>query len=153
VVVGAVLRHDGQVARRPDLNGLRLQQYGEPHVYLIDEGRRRLIPSAKVMSRLFNLGADWIYEYHPEVSSVILDLHVNKIDAGLDMPEECGLFLANDSPQVFLLDWDENKTPIKRWITSEEAMQRYQFDWDKIKDWDVSLDDLDLPDGPDISWP
>jgi hypothetical protein len=153
VVASRAVRHDGQVARRPDLNGLRLQQYGETDVYLIDQGLRRLIPNAAVMSRLFNNGNDWEYEYQPDASSVILDLHVNQIDAGPRLPDECLMFQVSDSPQVFLLDWDEHETHIKRWITSEEAMERFQFDWDKIKDWNVPLDDLDLPDGPDISWP
>ena len=42
---------------------------------------------------------------------------------------------------------------IKRWITTAEAMDRFQFDWAKIKRWDVPLASLGLPDGPDISWP
>jgi hypothetical protein len=46
------------MAPRPDLNGLRVQQYGDPNVYLIDEGVRRWIPSAAVMAQLFTLGAD-----------------------------------------------------------------------------------------------
>ena len=138
---------------RPDLNGLRVQQYGEPHVYLIDEGLRRLIPSATVMSRLFTMGADWAYRYHPAASSVILDLHVNQIDAGPQIPDECIMFQATDSPQVFLLDSDADGNQIKRWITSPAAMDRFQFDWAKIKRWDVALADLALPDGPDITWP
>jgi hypothetical protein len=31
-------------------------------------------------------------------------------------------------------------------------MDRFQFDWAKIKRWDVPLTGLGLPDGPDISW-
>jgi hypothetical protein len=42
---------------------------------------------------------------------------------------------------------------IKRWITSAATMDRFQFDWGKIKRWDVPLAKLGLPDGPDISWP
>jgi hypothetical protein len=42
---------------------------------------------------------------------------------------------------------------IKRWITTAEAMDRFQFDWAKIKRWDVPLASLGLQDGPDISWP
>jgi hypothetical protein len=37
------------MAPRPDLNGLRVQQYGDPSVYLIDEGVRggyRVLPLA-----------------------------------------------------------------------------------------------------------
>jgi hypothetical protein len=157
VVARRAVGHYGQVVRRPDLNGLRVQQYGDSHVYLIDEGRRRLIPNATVMARLFNGGADWSgedwsYDYHPE-TGVILDLHVNKIDMGLPLPDECVIFEAADSPQVFLLDSDADGDQVKRWITDEETMERFQFDWDKIKSWNVALDDLALPDGPDISWP
>jgi hypothetical protein len=137
-----------------------VQQYGDSRVYLIDEGRRRLIPSDTVMARLFTDGEtegegedeDRSYDYHP-LTGVILDLHVNQIDAGRPLPEECVIFEAADSPQVFLLDSDSGGEQVKRWITDEETMDRFQFDWDKIKSWDVALADLDLPDGPDISWP
>jgi hypothetical protein len=43
--------------------------------------------------------------------------------------------------------------PRRDWITTAEAMDRFQFDWAKIKRWDVPLASLGLPDGPDISWP
>jgi hypothetical protein len=49
------------MAPRHDLNGLRVQQYGDPNVYLMDRGLRRLIPSKQVMARLFTLGANWAY--------------------------------------------------------------------------------------------
>jgi hypothetical protein len=140
------------MAPRPDLNGLRVQQYGEPHVFLIDRGLRRWIPSATVMSRLFTTGADPVYKYDPK-PSVILDLHVNQIDAGLQIPDDCIMFQTTDSPQVFLLDADADGNQVKRWITSATAMERFQFDWAKIKHWDVALADLALPDGPDVSWP
>jgi hypothetical protein len=68
-------------------------------------------------------------------------------------PEECVIFQTTDSPQVFLLDHDANGEQVKRWITTAEAMDRFQFDWAKIKRWDVPLASLGLPDGPDISWP
>jgi hypothetical protein len=54
---------------------------------------------------------------------------------------------------VFLLDHDANGEQIKRWITTAEAMDRFQFDWARIERWDVPLASLGLPDGPDISWP
>lgn len=63
------------------------------------------------------------------------------------------IFQTTDSPQVFLLDHDANGEQIKRWITTAEAMDRFQFDWAKIKRWNVPLASLGLPDGPDISWP
>ncbi len=43
------------MAPRHDLNGLRVQQYGDPNVYLMDQGLRRLIPTEQVMARLFTL--------------------------------------------------------------------------------------------------
>jgi hypothetical protein len=141
------------MAPRPDLNGLRVQQYGEPHVFLIDQGLRRWIPSPEVMARLFTLGEEWVYNYHPKTSSVIVDLHVNQIDAGIQLPDYCAIFQTVDSTQVFLRDQDDDGNPIKRWITNPETMERFQFDWHKINHWDVKLDDLGLPDGPNISWP
>jgi len=141
------------MAPRPDLNGLRVQQYGDPNVYLIDEGVRRWIPSAAVMAQLFTLGADWVYKYDPTGSSVILDLYVNQIDAGRQIPDDCIMFQAADSPQVFLRDRDADGSLIKRWISSAAAMDRFQFDWGKINHWNVPLADLGWPDGPDINWP
>ena len=141
------------MAPRPDLNGLRVQQYGDPNVYLMDQGLRRWIPSPTVTAQLFTHGTDVVYRYHPTGSGVVLDLHVNLIDAGFQLPDECVLFQAADSPQVFLLDQDADGNQVKRWITSAAAMERYQFDWAKIKHWNVTLGDLDLADGPHISWP
>jgi hypothetical protein len=140
------------MAPRPDLNGLRLQQYGEPHVFLIDQGLRRWIPSAAVMARLFTFGAEVAYNYQPS-PGVILDLHVNQIDAGIQLPDYCAMFQTSDCPQVFLRDQDADGKPIKRWITNPETMERFQFDWHKINHWDEKLEDLGLPDGPNISWP
>ena len=54
---------------------------------------------------------------------------------------------------MFLLDQDASGNQVKRWVTSAAAMERYQFDWAKIRHWNVALTDLDLPDGPHISWP
>jgi hypothetical protein len=45
------------VAPRPDRSGLRDRQYGDPNVYLIDQGLRRWIPARQVMARLFTPGA------------------------------------------------------------------------------------------------
>jgi hypothetical protein len=129
------------MAPRHDLNGLRVQQHGDSSVYLMDQGLRRLIPTQQVMARLFTPGG------------VIQDLHVSQMDAGLQLPDECVMFQANDSPQVFLLDHDANGEQVKRWITTAEAMDRFQFDWARIKRWDVPLASLGLQDGPYISWP
>jgi hypothetical protein len=138
---------------RPDLNGLRVQMYGDPNVYLIDEGLKRWIPSPAVMAQLFTLGANWTYKYDPTSSSVVLDLSVNEIDDGLPIPDDCLLFMAADSPKVFLRDHDAGGKQIERWITSPAAMDRFQFDWAKINHWNVPLEDVGLPDGPDISYP
>ncbi len=72
---------------------------------------------------------------------------------GCNSPEECVIFQTTDSPQVFLLDRDAKGEQVKRWITTAEAMDRFQFGWAKIKRWDVPLASLGLADGPDISWP
>ena len=119
----------------------------------MDQGLRRLIPTQQVMARLFTSAPTWSYRYDAAAPGVILDLHVSQMDAGLQLPEECVIFQTTDSPQVFLLDHDANGEQIKRWITTAEAMDRFQFDWAKIKRWDVPLASLGLPDGPDISWP
>ena len=42
---------------------------------------------------------------------------------------------------------------LRRLIPTQQVMDRFQFDWAKIKRWDVPLAGLGLPDGPNISWP
>lgn len=54
---------------------------------------------------------------------------------------------------MFLPNQDANGGQIKRWVTSAAAMDRYEFDWARIKHRDVPLADLDPPDGPLICWP
>lgn len=80
-------RRQATLAPRPELNGLRVQQYGDPSVYLMDQGLRRLIPTQQVKARLFTLGASWVHRYDAAAPGVILDLHVSQMDAGLPLPE------------------------------------------------------------------
>jgi len=138
---------------RPDLNGLRMQQYGDPRVYLVDQGQKRWIPSPAVMGFLFRT---WTYHYDlAEVThwdSVILDLDVNQIDDGPQLPNDSILFMADDSPKVFLRD-TLGGNYVKRWITSPDAMDRFQFDWGKINHWNIPLSAVGYPDGPNINWP
>ncbi len=61
------------------------------------------------------------------------------------------MFQAPNSPLVFLLDHDASGNRVKRWITSPAAMDRFKFDWAKIKRWNVPLTKLALADGPEIS--
>jgi hypothetical protein len=63
---------------------------------------------------------------------VILDPHVNQMDAGLQLPGECVLLQASGSPQALLLYHDAGRNQVKRWITSPAAIDRFQFGRGKI---------------------
>jgi hypothetical protein len=49
--------------------------------------------------------------------------------------------------------WIPDPPVMARLFTPGGVMDRFQFDWAKIKRWNVPLASLGLPDGPDISWP
>ena len=126
---------------RNDLNGLRVQLPGNPAIYLIDNGRKRHIPSPPVYNQLFSTWA-----------GVIQDIDVNDIELGEAIPNTAILFRCSNSPAVFLLDGN-SPHQIKRHIASPAVMDRYSFDWNKIHVFNVNVDDLSWPNGPQITNP
>lgn len=128
-------------SRRPDLNGLRLILPGTAPVYLVDMGEKRWIPNPQVYNQLFR---DW--------NGIIQDIDILEITTGTTIPVTAILFRCFNSPKVFLLD-GEPPHQIKRWITSPAVMDRYNFDWNKIHVFNVPLEALNYPDGPDINNP
>lgn len=126
---------------RPDINGLRLAVPLAAPVYLLDMGKRRWIPNPTVYNQLFK---DW--------NGIVQDIDTNEIEKGIPIPETAILFRCIDSPKVFLLD-GVAPHQTKRWITSPDVMNRYNFNWDKIQVWNVPLNAITYPDGPNIENP
>ena len=120
---------------RVDLEGLRFRKPGEDTVYLIDQGKKRAIPDPNVYAALFRT---W--------DNIHLDIDINAIDDGPPVGTTAILFRCYDGPAVYLLD--NNK---KRLITSPGVMERFQFDWNRIHVWNVSISQLNYQDGPTIS--
>lgn len=126
---------------RNDINGLRVKLPLAPAVFLIDKGKKRVIPNPQVYNDLFR-GWEDIFE----------DLDVDEIVTGDPLPETAMLFKCIDSPKVFLLDGDP-PNQVKRHIVSPAVMDRYKFDWRKITKWNTPLAVIGIPDGPPITNP
>lgn len=123
---------------RPDLDGLLVKSpaYGADQVYLVDEGKRRWVPSHTVMQALFRPGAP-----------LIADIDAIFISEGDALSE--GAHLAQDmsDKKVYLVE-----KGTKRWVTSAAAMNRYSFSYEKVDP--TSHETLaGLRDGPPIKGP
>jgi hypothetical protein len=126
---------------RTDINGLRLKVPLADPTYLLDMGKIRWIPNPAVYNQLFR---DW--------NGIVQDIDTKEIDEGDPIPVTAILFRCIDSPKVFLLD-GVSPHQTKRWITSPAVMDRYNFDWNKIQVFNVPLDAIKYPNGPDIENP
>jgi len=104
------------MALRPDLNGRRMRHPNEPHVYLIDEGRRRWIPNPPTYNNLFR---DW--------NGIILDWNIANIDRGSDIANGAVLARQEGMAPVYLVEFQ------KRRIDSPAAMDRYYFNWNAVR--------------------
>jgi hypothetical protein len=124
---------------RKDLDGLRIRMPGQDGVYLIDQGKKRGIPSIQLYNQLFKT---W--------DNIHLDLDIEEIDTGENLPTTAVLFRCVDDPRVFFLDGCP-PNQIKRHIFSPAVMDRFQFDWTKVHVWYVSIDAIKYPDGPEIT--
>jgi hypothetical protein len=127
--------------KRNDINGLRLQVPASAPIYMVDMGKIRWIPSPQVYDQLFR-----------DSNGIIQDIDTCEIEKGDPIPETAMLFRCIDSPKVFLLD-GQFPHQTKRWITSPDVMNRYNFDWNKITVFNTPLDAIKYPDGPDIENP
>jgi hypothetical protein len=127
------------MVQRPDLDGLRLRMPGNDTVWMMDQGKKRGIPSVQVYNELFST---W--------DNIHLDLNVDGIDTGSSLSSTACLFRCFDSGKVFLLD-GTSPNFIKRHIASPDVMSRFQFSWNKVHVWNVSINVLQFPDGPAIT--
>ena len=121
---------------RPDLNGFRVKVPGLNGIYLIHEGRRRLIPNPETYNNLFR---DW--EGILEGSWVKLILEGSPIANGAVLARGIG------TSGVYLID-----LYVKRGVASPETMERYHFNWDRVYPVPVILLD-NIPSGTLIRWP
>jgi hypothetical protein len=99
----------------PELHGRRLQSPGSPAVYLILDGKRYFIPDAATYSNLFR---HW---------DGIEAFDLSAISQGGTLSTYAKLARSAEEPVVYLITNDR-----KHWITSPQAMEYYNFDWNKI---------------------
>jgi hypothetical protein len=121
-------------APRTELNGVRVKAPNNPMVYLVDQGYKRWIPNPSTYNNLFR---DW--------TTIVVDIDVDAIPTGAQISDGAILARAVNTAPVYLIDQG-----VKRWIVSPAAMDKYDFDWGKIKVVDSVVIDA-LPRGPDIS--
>ncbi|HEY7554932.1 MAG TPA: PASTA domain-containing protein [Candidatus Binatia bacterium] len=120
----------------PELHGRRLQSLGSPAVYLILDGKRYLIPDAATYSNLFR---NW---------EGIEAFDLSAISDGGTLSSDAKLARSKEEPTVYLITNGR-----KHWITSPQAMDTYNLDWNKIVYLDRSVIDSfarggDLSAGP-----
>jgi hypothetical protein len=107
------------VEPRPDLAGLRVQSPNSAPIYLIDpDGYRRWIPDPATYDSLFR---DW--------GGVVVDLGTNRITEGPALDHGAFLAIAPGTNPVYLVSNGQ-----KRWIVSPATMDKYWFDWAKIRE-------------------
>ena len=99
----------------PELHGRRLQSPGDPAVYLVLDGKRYRIPDEATYANLFR------------DRSRIETIDLSAIPVGGTLSGYAKLARSADAPAVYLLTNDR-----KHWITSPQAMDHYNFDWNKI---------------------
>lgn len=116
------------------LNGKRVRIPNKAEVYMIDEGRRRLIPNPDTYNNLF---VSW--------NDILLDPRSGEIETGTPLTDGASLVQGEKTPEVFLLDGRE-----KRFIANPETMDAYGFNWKKVKTMSKSALDI-LPNGSVIN--
>jgi hypothetical protein len=117
---------------RPDLAGLRVRSPNSAPIYLIDpEGYRRWIPNPATYDSLFR---SW--------DGVVDDLGTNLIATRPALDDGAFLARAPGSAPVFLISNGQ-----KRWIVFATGMDKYWFDWNKVRDVPASALDA-IPTGP-----
>ncbi len=119
---------------RPELNGVRARAQGDDRVYLIDEGRKRLIPDHDTYNALF---MDW--------GGIVQNLHLEEIENGPPMSSGAVLAQANGETAVWLIDSGHKR----RVDGHPETMDKYRFKWPPAKLPPIVLDSI--PTGNPVS--
>ena len=103
---------------RPELNGVRARTQGEEELYLIDEGRKRLIPNRETYNTLF---MDW--------GGIVQNLRLDEIESGPPVSSGAVLAQAEGQNAVWLID-----NGLKRRVDGHpETMDKYRFKWPPAK--------------------
>lgn len=117
----------------PKLDGLLVQVPRSDLVYLIDQGKARLIPSTTTFNNVFASRVNVVWSiWLPPV--------------GTPFPDNAAIFKFAGSNKVYLLDV-QNGQEVKRYIVNPPTMSRYNFRNPVI------FHDVDIPDGTPIEWP
>jgi hypothetical protein len=103
---------------RPELNGVRARIQGEDDVYLIDEGRKRLIPDRETYNTLF---MDW--------GGIVQNLRLDEIETG--PPISTGAVLARVAGQSAI--WLIDRGHKRRVGGHPEIMDKYRFKWPPVE--------------------
>lgn len=119
---------------RPDLNGYRVVLPAGGAVYLIDEGYRRWIPDPETYNNLFR---NW--------DGIVRDINIVDIPEASPLSHGAVLAVPVGGGAVYLVSNGQ-----KRWITSPAAMDKYWFNWDRIRETPQAILD-GIPEGRSIS--
>lgn len=112
---------------QPELNGVkaRAPSEGPEAIYLIDEGRKRLIPDHETYDRLF---MDW--------GGIVQNLRLEEIETGPPISSGAALVQAEGQTAVWLIESGHKR----RVDGHPEVMEKYRFRWPPAKVPPVVLD-------------
>ena len=99
---------------RPELNGVRARTQGEEALYLIDEGRKRLIANHETYNTLF---MDW--------GGIVQNLRLDDIETGPPISAGAVLAQAEGQNAVWLIDNGHKR----RVDGHTETIDKYRFKW------------------------
>ncbi len=103
---------------RPELNGVRVRKHGQQDVYLIDEGKKRLIPDRETYDTLF---MDW--------GAIEQKIDLDEIETGLPISSGAVLVQAEGQPAVWLIENGQKR----RLEGHRETVDKYYFKWPPVK--------------------
>lgn len=98
-------------ATRPDLNGQRVRKPGNPGIFLIDRGVRRLIPNLDTYFTLFL-----------NEQGEVTDINIDEIPLGSTITDGACLAKHSASPTIYLFD-----DGMKRPIANSAVFTQYHF--------------------------
>ena len=107
---------------RPDLDGLRLTQAGQPDVWLVFHGRRRRIVSTAVYDSLFG-----------EVTRLVNTPDVEHITRGPDLDEGTCLIRADGDLAIHLLTRTADGAVRRHFVPTYESLLDFGFDETRVR--------------------
>jgi len=112
---------------QPELNGVKARTHdgNVESLYLIDEGRKRLIPDHETYDRLF---MDW--------GGIVQNLQLDEIETGPPISSGAALVQAEGQTAVWLIESGHKR----RVDGHPEVMEKYRFRWPPAKVPPVVLD-------------